>query len=112
MQPYKKIIPTIVKKALGIPLDNTTLQILPEITAILRENIAIDGQFTIKTRPVKQLDMDDNLIRIWSSPTKARTDLSIGRNLIELCLNGRMKQTHGFKWKQLELTEICFTLPV
>jgi hypothetical protein len=107
-RPYQKIIPAIVKKALGIPLDNTTLQIRPEITAILRENVSSDGQFTIKTRPIKQLDMDDNLIRIWSSPTKARNDLSIGRNLIELCLVGRMKQTHGFKWKTLELDEICF----
>lgn len=62
----------------------------------LRENVtAYGGQFIIKTRPVNQLDLDGNLIRIWCSPAKVRTpELSFGRNLIELCLSGRMKQTN------------------
>ena len=107
-RPYNKVIPVIVKKALGIPLNNNTLMIRPEITTILRENIGDNGDFTIKTRPVKQLDLDGNLIRIWSSPTKARTTLNFGRNLIELCISGRMNKTNGFRWQSLTLDEICY----
>jgi hypothetical protein len=107
-RPYNKIIPTIVKNALGIPADNNILMIRPEITVILRENIADNGDFAIKTKPVKQLDLENNIIRIWPSPNKARNELQFSRNLIELCLSGRMKQTNGFRWKSLTLEEICY----
>jgi len=103
---YIKQIPIIIKNALGIQL-NSNMTIRPEITLLLRENNATDGSFSIKTRPIIQLSLDDKIIKKWSGPGKARHDLGYGRNIIERVLVGKCKQSNGYKWRYMTLEEIC-----
>ena len=100
---YKKTIPVIVKKALNID-DNVNIK--PEIVSLLRENISTDGKFTIKTRPIVQLNLDDTIVRYWSNATIAYKTLGYGRGLIEGCLYGKSNKSNGYKWRYLTLEEI------
>lgn len=100
---YVKIIPVIVKNALNID-DNVNIK--PEIVSLLRENISTDGKFTIKTRPIVQLNLDDTIVRYWSNATIAYKTLGYGRGLIEGCLYGKSNKSNGYKWRYLTLEEI------
>jgi len=103
---YIKIIPEIIKNALNIPKESL-LSIRPSVVKLLRENISKNGDFSIKTRPIIQLSLDDKIIKYWSGPTKARVELGYGRNQIESALNSNTAKSNGYKWRYMTLEEIC-----
>lgn len=103
---YVPVIPVIVRNALEIPAEEPW-KLRPEITELLRQNISMDDKLNIKTKPIKQLNMDGSLVRLWSGPGQARNALGYGRNQIEQVLQGKCGSSNGFKWKNLTLEEMC-----
>lgn len=59
------------------------------------------GNKNVKKSPVYQLDMSDNIIKIWDSMTDAAHYLNIHRaNIFKVC-NGERISTGGYKWKYI-----------
>lgn len=54
-----------------------------------------------KYKPIKQLDLNGNLIKIWSSSTEAGKDLGIFKEGIIHCLKGKYKTSYGCKWEYI-----------
>lgn len=100
---YSKIIPSIIAKALKIPEQFT---FYPAILNLLRDNVTSNGELQIKTRPIIQLSLNDEIIRMWSGPSKAIHTLGYGRNLIESVLYGKCKTTQGYKWRLITIEEL------
>lgn len=49
--------------------------------------------------PIVQLDLNDNIIKEWSSANKASKVLNIPQSCIWDCCNGNINKTHNYKWK-------------
>ncbi len=49
-------------------------------------------------KPILQLDMDNNIIKEWSSQSHASKELNINISCINFCLSGKNKTSGGFKW--------------
>lgn len=68
---------------------------------------SIDGDYTRKRPPCKvlQLDLQDNIIKIHDSLTKAGklfNKSGAGRAAIKFCCEGINKTAYGYKWKYLQ----------
>jgi hypothetical protein len=65
------------------------------------ENNPNFGNHKSTGKSVKQLDLDNNLIKIWSSIKEASDELDIPYGAISKCLSPKdlSKQTHKFKWE-------------
>ena len=63
--------------------------------------IKIDPYKTNQSKPVQQLDLNGNLIRVWNSAKEAGDSLGIAASGITACCKGYDKYVTagGFKWK-------------
>jgi hypothetical protein len=61
-----------------------------------RSNIGIIS--ASKRKKVKQMDINGNEVKVWSSASEASRDLSICRTSISDCCNSRLQIAGGFKW--------------
>lgn len=66
------------------------------------EHAKIHSKELDKSKPVIQLDRDDNIICIWNSAKKAANSLSLYAGNISKCCHGALKTTGGYKWKFAE----------
>lgn len=58
------------------------------------------------SKPIVQLDIKGNLIRIWDSATKVMKELGYKNTVINNCLKGRLKTAYGYKWRYATLDKI------
>lgn len=57
------------------------------------------GVIPVNIKSVKQLDKDNNLIKIWRTITEAQNNLNIcASNIVNVC-QGKRKTCGGFKWE-------------
>lgn len=49
------------------------------------------------SKPVYQLDLDGNIIKLWDYPRKAEKELELPRKIHSVCI-GKRKTTGGFMW--------------
>lgn len=65
------------------------------------ENMRIAANNRIKDskREVLQLDMDNNLIKIWENHIEAAKNLDIISSRIKSCLNNKGRSAKGYRWK-------------
>lgn len=70
----------------------------PETKKLMSE--AKKGKTSKLKIPIKQLDLNGNIIKIWNSISDASTALKINGcwNIVS-CLKGRIKTAYGFKWE-------------
>lgn len=52
------------------------------------------------SKPVKQLDLDGNLVKVYKSQMDAHRQTGIPSSNICLCVNGKLKTAGGFTWCQ------------
>ena len=52
-----------------------------------------------KVRPIAQLGLDGNIIKIWDAMTDIEKELGISTSKICMCCQGKRKTTKGFKFK-------------
>lgn len=55
----------------------------------------------IKSKPLKQLDKNNNLIKIWDNSLVASKSLNISSGNIRSCCRGELKTAGGYKWVRL-----------
>lgn len=53
------------------------------------------------SKPIKQLEIDGTLVKIWPSISEAGRN-SFDLRSIERCLSGEYKQHHGYRWQYLD----------
>lgn len=53
-------------------------------------------------KKIAQLDMHDNLIKVWDSVTEAAKGVNRAIASVSLCALGMVKHSAGFKWKYIE----------
>mgnify|MGYP006375919495 FL=1 len=60
-------------------------------------------QKNIKTQsnPIMQIDLDGNIIKIWSSMSRAEKEGGYDKSTISYCVNNKQKTHKGFIWKRL-----------
>lgn len=51
------------------------------------------------TTPVRQLDMNGNVIRLWKSAAEVRRTLHYNTSSISQCCNRKRKSAYGFRWQ-------------
>lgn len=56
---------------------------------------------TSKMKKLVQLDMEDNIIKIWNSLKEASNYYNVNQSSISHCCAGRKKSIKGFKWRLL-----------
>jgi len=66
-----------------------------------RNGIRKCGKLHPRSKPIKQLDLDGNLIKVWESMNLAATTLNINSSGILGCCKGYYKTSKGFKWEYL-----------
>lgn len=86
------------KKAL-VKSQATLIAKYGSITANLRTPEAIMKRTNAIKKPVLQLDLNNTLIKEWSSAMDAARGLSIRQGCIANCLGGRQETAYKFKWK-------------
>lgn len=61
----------------------------------------VTRQFNKKkfSKKVLQINLQDKIIKEWSSTKEAAKTLNISQGHISSCCNGNRKTTGGFKWK-------------
>jgi hypothetical protein len=69
------------------------------ITALLQKPEAIAKRANAMKKSVLQLDLNNNLIKEWSSAMDAARELGIRQGCIANCLGGRQETAYKFKWK-------------
>jgi len=52
-----------------------------------------------RSKPVRQLSLDGQLIRVWISSTEAAKTLNFNQSNITSCCLGRYKSSMGYKWE-------------
>ena len=52
-----------------------------------------------RSKPIKQIDVAGNVIRIWESTVTAAKHLNHSSNTICNCLHGRLRTAFGFRWE-------------
>lgn len=60
------------------------------------------GKLNGNSKKIKQLDLDNNLIKIWNSMSDVERELKIYVSSISSCCSGNQKTAGGFKWKFLK----------
>jgi hypothetical protein len=55
-----------------------------------------------KSKKVIQLDLNDNVIKIWDSTREIQRELGLSQGNISRCCNNEYKQSYGYKWKYLK----------
>lgn len=60
---------------------------------------AIQRRAAKRKRPVKQLSLNGELIKIWDSAVDAGKELGIDRRLICNCCRGQSKTSKGYRWE-------------
>lgn len=58
------------------------------------------GKLNGNSKKVKQLDLDDNLIKVWDSMSDIKRELNIGVSCISSCCSEKKKHVKGFKWEK------------
>ena len=77
---------------------NRTLEHKNNISKSLK-NIKKSYEHCIKkSKPIIQLDLQNNIIRRWFGIKEACINLKIDRGTLTACLKGRQKTCGGFKW--------------
>lgn len=66
------------------------------------ENKESSRVYEKKDRPIKQLDKQENLIKIWNRVSEAAEKLHIVENSIYCVAKGTRKTAGGFKWEWLD----------
>lgn len=56
------------------------------------------GKLNNSSKPVQQLDLDGNLIKVWDSMADIERELGINNQNISSVCNCKRKTSHGFKW--------------
>jgi group I intron endonuclease len=72
----------------------------------LKQSKAKKGKVSKRKSSIKQLDINDNLIKTWESISEASESLGLelkGCGNIVSCLKGRIKTAYGFKWEYNKL---------
>lgn len=64
-----------------------------------KEQSAIHFKRDMFDKPVEQLDLEGNRIRIWNSQSSASRVLGIPRSNINKCCAGKRKSAGGFMWR-------------
>lgn len=59
------------------------------------------GKLHPNSRKIKQLDLNNNLIKVWDSMMDIQRDLNMHYQSVYSCCNGKIKKSNGFKWKYL-----------
>jgi group I intron endonuclease len=68
--------------------------------SIKRKNRIISETQKEKVRiKIKQLDLDGNLIKIWSSISEAKKEFPFAK--ISECIHNKRKQSYGYKWEKI-----------
>lgn len=52
-----------------------------------------------KSKKVVQLDLNDKVLKIWSSAKEVQRETGLSQGNISRCCNGKYKQSYGFKWE-------------
>ena len=52
-------------------------------------------------KKIAQLDLNGNIIKVYSSSRQASLELGISQGNISLCCNGKRRTANGFKWKYI-----------
>ena len=58
-----------------------------------------------KSKTVYQYSLDDVFIKEWSSSYEIERELGIHNTLINKCVNGKKKTTHGYRWSYERLED-------
>jgi hypothetical protein len=64
--------------------------------------VLITVQRSTKARPILQYDLSGNLIAEYTSAGDAERRTGANHRQISACCGGRLKKTHGYKWKYKE----------
>jgi len=59
----------------------------------------VTGVNHYRSKSVKQLSLDGQLIRVWISPSEAAKTLNFNQSNITSCCLGRYKSSMGYKWE-------------
>lgn len=51
------------------------------------------------SKPVKQIDLNGNLVKIYPSAIQAQRETGISNGLINECMKGKRKKARGFVWE-------------
>lgn len=65
----------------------------------IRYGTGIQRKSSSKKRPVKQLSLEGELIRVWDSARDAEAELGIKNSSICSCCRGKQKTAGNFKWE-------------
>lgn len=62
-------------------------------------NVNYGSRNTSYSIPVIQLDLNNNIVKEWSSANQASKELSIPQSSIWDCCNNNISKTHNYKWR-------------
>jgi group I intron endonuclease len=62
-------------------------------------SVANSGKNNKKSKPVLQIDLYGNIIKVWDSSGQAAKILGISQGNINLCCNNKRRTANGYKWK-------------
>lgn len=62
-------------------------------------SVANSGKNNKNSKPILQIDLDGNIIKLWDSSGQAAKILGISQSNINLCCNNKRRTANGYKWK-------------
>lgn len=62
-------------------------------------NVCVCGAMHPASKPIEQLDLQNNLIREWENARMVENELGFWATNIAQCLKGKINTSHGFKWR-------------
>lgn len=57
------------------------------------------GEKHFASKPVQQLDLQGNVVKVWDNGSQAAKHLGFGSPHISKCCNGKLSSAYGFKWR-------------
>jgi group I intron endonuclease len=62
-------------------------------------SISNSGRNNKKSKPILQIDLDGNIIKLWDSSGQASKILGISQGNINECCNNKRRTANGYRWK-------------
>ena len=56
------------------------------------------GKLNHNSKPILQLSLDDNFIRMWDCASEVERELGFSQGNISMCCNGKRNTANGYKW--------------
>lgn len=62
-------------------------------------SISNSGRNNENSKPILQIDLDGNIIKLWDSSGQASKILGISQGNINECCNNKRRTANGYRWK-------------